>query len=99
MTKPLTSSRASSATVSAHLVHAGEIIDATARATVRATSNAPKTLAHIDAAKHFMDAADALYEAAERVAEGEPVGSRGLVLALRVAEVKAAEGRSILMRV
>ena len=89
MTKPLTS-------VSAHLVHAGEIVDAIVKATVRATPDARKTLAHIDAAKAFMIAADALYEAAERIAAGEAVGSRDMLFALRVAEAKAAEGRAML---
>jgi hypothetical protein len=89
MTKPLTS-------VSAHLVHAGEIIDAIAEATVRATPDARKTLAHIDAAKAFTTAADALYEAAERIAAGEAVGTPEIVLALRVAGVKANEGMDLL---
>lgn len=83
--------------ISAHLAQAGEIIDAIAEATVRAAPDARKTLAHIDAAKTFMTAADALYEAAERVAAGEAVGSRDMLFALRVAEAKAAEGRAMLV--
>jgi hypothetical protein len=86
-------------TISGHLAHAGEIIDAIAEATVRATPDARKTLSHIDAAKAFMTAADALYEAAERVAAGEAVGSRDMLFALRVAEAKAAEGRAMLVGV
>lgn len=82
--------------ISAHLCHAGEIIDAIAEGTVRATPDARNDLAHIDAAKSFMTAADALYEAAERIALGEPVGCPELALALRISEVKAAEGRAIL---
>lgn len=85
-----------STSVSSHLIHAGEIVDAIARATVKATPNARETLAHIDAARAFMTAADALYEAAERVAAGEAVGSGEMLFALRVAEAKAAEGRAML---
>lgn len=85
-------------TISGHLAHAGEIIDAIAEATVRATPDARKSLAHIDAAKAFMIAADALYEAAERVAKGQRVDTPEMVFALRVAEAKAAEGRAMLAR-
>lgn len=63
---------------------------------MRATPDARRCLAHIDAAKAFMTAADALYEAAERVALGQPVGTPEMVFALRVAEAKAAEGRAML---
>lgn len=86
-------------TISGHLAHAGEMIDAIAEATVRATPDARKNLAHIDAAKAFMTAADALYEAAERVAMGQPVDTPEMVFALRVAEAKAAEGRAMLVAV
>ncbi|TGD45050.1 hypothetical protein EEB11_00225 [Pseudotabrizicola sediminis] len=89
MTKQLTS-------ISAHLCHAGEIIDAIAEATVKATPDAPTVLAHIDAAQSFVTAADALYEAAERVALGQPVDTPELLFALRVAGVKAAEGIDLL---
>lgn len=89
MAAPITS-------ISVHLCHAGEIIDATAEATVRVTPDARTALVHIDAAKSFMTAADALYEAAERIALGEPVGCPELALALRLAEVKATEGRAML---
>lgn len=81
--------------VTHHLIHAGEIVDSLARATVKATPNAREVLPHIDAAKSFTTAADALYEAAERIASGEPVNGAGLALALRVAAVKAAEGRAL----
>ncbi|MFN3663521.1 hypothetical protein [Yoonia sp.] len=89
MTMPITS-------ISAHLCHAGEIIDAFAVATVRTTQNTRQSLAHLDASKSFMTAADALYEAAERIASGESVGCPELALALRIAEVKAGEGRAML---
>ena len=97
MTTPAPSSRALAATVSGHLAQAGEFIDAIAEATVRAAPDAHKSLSHIDAAKAFMTAADALYEAAERVAAGEAVGSRDMLFALRMAEAKAAEGRAMLV--
>ena len=80
----------------AHLTHAGEIVNSIARATVSATPDARLTLAHIDAAQAFMTAADALYEAAARVASGEPVEAPEVVFALHVAERKAAEGRAML---
>lgn len=83
-------------TISAHLCHAGEIIDAIAEATVKATPNARVVLAHIDAAKAFVTAADALYEAAERIALGQPVDAPELVFWLRAADAKAAEGRAML---
>ena len=83
-------------TISAHLCHAGEIIDAIAEATVRATPDARKVLSHIDAAKAFVTAADALYEVAERVALGQPVDTPELLFALRAADAKAAEGRAML---
>lgn len=89
MTQQLTS-------ISAHLCHAGEIVDAIAEVTVRATPDARKVLPHIDAAKAFVTAADALYEAAERVALGQPVDTPELRFALRVAGVKANEGIDIL---
>jgi hypothetical protein len=82
--------------ISAHLCHAGEIIDAIARATVSATPDARQSLAHIDAAKSFILAAEALYEAAERVALGQPVDTPELVFWLRAADAKAAEGRALL---
>ncbi len=88
-----------SSTVTEHLVAASEIVHATARATVKATPSAHKTLAHIDAAQHLMVAADALYEAAERIALGETVDAPGLRLALRLADAKAAEGRFVLATV
>ena len=84
--------------ISAHLAHAGEIIDAIAEATVKATPNPHQSLAHIDAAKAFVTAADALYEAAERVALGQPVDSAELRFALQVAGVKASEGIDMLAR-
>ncbi|RGP37732.1 hypothetical protein D1012_07405 [Pseudotabrizicola alkalilacus] len=85
-----------SPTVSAHLIAASEIIHATARATVRATPSARQTLAHIDAAQSFMVAADALYEAAERVAQGAPLDAPQLRLALWVAAAKSAQGYAAL---
>ena len=92
----------STTTISGHLAHAGEIIDAIAEATVRAThqslgaTDARKTLAHIDAAKPLMDAAGFLFEAAERVAMGQPVDTPEMVFCLRAADAKAAEGRAML---
>jgi hypothetical protein len=85
-----------SPTITEHLIAASEIIHATARETVRTTPSAHRTLVHIDAAQPLMAAADALYEAAERIALGEAVDAPGLRLALRVADAKAAEGRSAL---
>lgn len=82
--------------ISAHLCHAGGIVDAIAEATVKATPNARAVLAHIDAAKAFVTAADALYEAAERVALGQPVDTPELLFALRAADAKAAEGKAML---
>ncbi|MFN3723584.1 MAG: hypothetical protein ACK4VZ_11100 [Paracoccaceae bacterium] len=83
-------------TISAHLAHAGEIIDALALAAVRTTPDAREALAHIDAAKAFVIAADALYEAAELIAAGKPVGTPELSFVLRVSGVKANEGIDIL---
>lgn len=85
-----------SPTVTGHLIAASEIIHETAWATVKATPSAHKTLSHIDAAQHLMVAADALYEAAERIALGEAVDAPELCLALRLADAKAAEGRGAL---
>ena len=82
--------------ISAHLAHAGEIIDALAKATVRTTPDAHTALSHIDAAKAFTLAAEALYEAAEMIAAGKAVDHPELVFGLRAAEVKAAEGRGAL---
>lgn len=83
-------------TISGHLAHAGQIIDAIAEATVRATPDARKTLAHIDAAKPLMDAAGFLFEAAEMIALGKAVDTPELAFWLRAAEAKAAEGRAML---
>ena len=88
-----------SPTVTEHLIAASDIIHATAWATVKATPSAHKTLAHIDAAQHLMVAADALYEAAERIALGEVLDAQGLRLALRIADAKSAEGRAVLAAV
>lgn len=84
--------------VSAHLAHAGEMVDAIAEATVKATPNARVVLSHIDTAKAFVTAADALYEAAERIAAGQSVDSPELRFALRVAGVKASDGIDMLAR-
>ena len=83
-------------TISGLLAHAGEIIDAIAEAAVRATPNPHQTLAHIDAAKPLMDSAGFLFEAAERVAMGQPVNTPEMVFCLRAADAKAAEGRAML---
>lgn len=82
--------------ISAHLCHAGEIVDAIADATVKATPDAHQTLAHIDAAKAFMIAADALYFAAEMIALGLPVDNPELAFWVRAADAKAAEGKAML---
>jgi hypothetical protein len=50
----------------------------------------------MDAAKSFILAAEALYEAAERVALGQPVDTPELVFWLRASDAKAAEGRALL---
>lgn len=84
-----------SSTVTEHLIAAAEIVHATALATVKATPSAHKTLAHIDAAQHLMVAADALYEAAERIALGAPVDAPELKLALHTAVVKTGQGRTM----
>lgn len=84
-----------SPTVTKHLIAASEIVHATARATVKATPSAHKTLAHIDAAQHLMVAADALYEAAERIALGAPVDAPELKLALHIAAAKTGQGRAM----
>ncbi len=81
-----------SPTVTEHLIAASEIINATARATVNATPSAHQMLAHIDAAQHLMVAADALYEAAERIALGEAVDAPELKLALHIAAAKTGQG-------
>jgi hypothetical protein len=83
-------------TVSAHLIAAADLIHATARETVRTTEDAQTALSHIDAAAAFITAAEFYYEAAERIAAGQPVGSNGLVLAVKFAEAKALEGRGML---
>lgn len=53
-----------------HLLAAGEIIHATARATVADTPDASSVLSRIDAAQSFVHAADYLYDAADRIASG-----------------------------
>jgi hypothetical protein len=80
-------------TISAHITAASDLIHATARATIKATPSAGGERAPIHAAISFVIAAEALYEAAERVAAGEAVGGKPLSLALRIAEHKATEGR------
>jgi hypothetical protein len=79
--------------ISAHIIATSDLIHATARDTVRATPSAREDLAHIDATQSFITAAEALYEAAERIAAGAGAGCERLSLALRIAEHKATEGR------
>ncbi|MDH2327508.1 hypothetical protein QCN27_11590 [Cereibacter sp. SYSU M97828] len=90
-------------TTTDHLIAATGIILGTAQGTVTATreahgkKKARKAAARMEAALALITAGDALYEAAERIAKGEPVRGEkvgdGMALALRIAEAKAQEGR------
>lgn len=85
-------------TISAHLIAASDMIHANALKTIQSKSNSREVVSQIDAAQSFVTAAEYLYEAAERVAAGEPLGSDDIVLALRAALVKTYEGLGVIER-
>lgn len=79
----------------APLEAARRIVDDTAWATIGNRKKPPKKLAHIDAARWLMTAAEELFWAAEYIASGKPIAGHGaslrdhridLARGLRVAE-------------
>lgn len=84
---------------------ARQIVHTTAYVTIRATPNARRALAHIDAAQHLMTAAVELFAAALDIAAGASIKGHGATInpkasgsaiSLRIAEAKMREAREML---